>query len=249
MIAVAGGKGGSGKTTTTVGLARAFSRRGAPVVAADADWDLPNLAELADETGTPVATPESARSGAVESETLEAEPVGREPVGSGKHLTVTRVARGKRPVPVDRREPVVLDAPDRPREHDAAVVLADLDDVVPEDAPLLLDCPAGASPDVAAPLRAADRCVLVTPLRRPALRDAAKTAAIARRLECPPLGIVVTRTRSVPDAVSELFRCPVLGRIPAKSPVPLEDAAVEAAYDSAAETLVETYGRDRWRIA
>ncbi|MFW6000490.1 MAG: AAA family ATPase, partial [Halorubrum sp.] len=39
MIAVAGGKGGSGKTTTTLGLARALSRRGAPVVAADADWD------------------------------------------------------------------------------------------------------------------------------------------------------------------------------------------------------------------
>ncbi|OYR81920.1 hypothetical protein DJ84_11815, partial [Halorubrum ezzemoulense] len=29
MIAVAGGKGGSGKTTTTLGLARALSRRGA----------------------------------------------------------------------------------------------------------------------------------------------------------------------------------------------------------------------------
>lgn len=244
MIAVAGGKGGSGKTTTTVGLARALSRRGAPVVAADADWDLPNLAELADETGTPVATPESARSEAVESE-----PVGSESLGPGEHSTVTRVARGKRPVPVDRCAPVVLDAPDRPRQHDAAVVLADLDDVVPEDAPLLLDCPAGASPDVAAPLRAADRCVLVTPLRRPALRDAAKTAAIARRLECPPLGIVVTRARSVPDAVSELFGCPVLGRVPARSPVPLEDAAVEAAYDSAAETIVETYGHDRWRVA
>ncbi|WP_281193968.1 MinD/ParA family protein [Halorubrum sp. F4] len=254
MIAVAGGKGGSGKTTTTVGLARALSRRGAPVVAADADWDLPNLAELADETGTPVATPESPRSGAVESETLEAKSTGSGSVGSGSiepggRSTVTQVARGKRPVPVDRCAPVVLDAPDRPRQHDAAVVLEDLDDVVPEDAPLLLDCPAGASPDVAAPLRAADRCVLVTPLRRPALRDAAKTAAIARRLECPPLGVVVTRGRSVPDAVSELFRCPVLGRIPARSPVPLEDAAVEAAYDSAAETLVETYGRDRWRIA
>ncbi|MDZ5813368.1 P-loop NTPase, partial [Halorubrum sp. AD140] len=50
MIAVAGGKGGSGKTTTTLGLARALSRRGAPVVAADADWDLPNLARLAAET-------------------------------------------------------------------------------------------------------------------------------------------------------------------------------------------------------
>ncbi|MFC5278530.1 MinD/ParA family protein [Halorubrum rubrum] len=236
MIAVAGGKGGSGKTTTTVGLARALSRRGAPVVVADADWDLPNLVELADETGEPVATP-------------DASPARGAPV-SDDRPTVTRVARGERPVPVDRRVPVVLDAPDRPSEHDAATVLADLDDVVPEDTPLLLDCPAGASPDVAAPLRAADRCVLVTPLHRPALRDAAKTAAVARRLDCPLLGIVVTRAESVPDAVSDLFGCPVLGRVPPKSPVPLADASVETAYDAAAAALVETYGGgERWRIA
>ncbi|SMO78815.1 MinD/ParA family ATP-binding protein [Halorubrum cibi] len=233
MIAVAGGKGGSGKTTTTVGLARAFSRRGAPVVAADADWDLPNLVELADETGEPVATPESTR------ETSDPRDAS----------TVLGVARGERTLRVDRSAPVVLGAPGRPRERDAATVFADLDDVVPADTPLLLDCPAGASPDVAAPLRAADRCVLVTPLHRPALRDAVKTAAIARRLGCPPLGVVVTRSRSVPDAVSELFGCPVLGQIPTKSPVPLEDAAVEAAYDVVAAEIVETYGDDRWRIA
>ena len=244
MIAVVGGKGGSGKTTTTVGLARALSRRGAPVVAADADWDLPNLAELADETGTPAATPAAAGSGS-----LGSEAPGTGPIGPADRSTVAHVARGERPLPVDRSAPVVLDAPDRPREHDAATVLTDLDDVVPEDAPLLLDCPAGASPDVAAPLRAADRCVLVTPLRRPALRDTVKTAAIARRLDCPPLGTVVTRARSVPEAVSALFGRPVLGRIPPESPVPLENTAVEAAYDAAAEALVEAYGGDRWRIA
>ena len=244
MIAVVGGKGGSGKTTTTVGLARALSRRGAPVVAADADWDLPNLAELADETGSPAATSEAART-----EVLGSETPGMEPTGPADRSTVTRVAHGKRSLPVDRFAPVVLDAPDRPREHDAATVLADLDDVVPEEAPLLVDCPAGASPDVAAPLRAADRCVLVTPLRRPALRDTVKTAVIARRLDCPPLGAVVTRARSVPDAVPELFGRPVLGRIPPKSRVPLEDPSVESAYDAAAEALVEAYGEDKWRIA
>ncbi|RAW44854.1 cell division inhibitor MinD [Halorubrum sp. 48-1-W] len=244
MIAVAGGKGGSGKTTTTVGLARALSRRGAPVVSADADWGLPNLAKLADETGTPVATPEATRS-----EVDGAEPLGSNPIERGERPTVTQVARSERPVPVDRCTPVVLDAPERPREHDAVAVFADLSDAVPEEAPLLLDCPAGASPDVAAPLRTADRCVLVTPLRRPALRDVAKTAVIARRLGCPPLGVVVTRARSVPDAVSDLFDCPVLGRIPPRAPTPLEDADVESAYDTAARALVEAYGEGRWRIA
>jgi len=44
MLAIAGGKGGSGKTTTTLGLARAID---APTLAADADCDLPNLHALA----------------------------------------------------------------------------------------------------------------------------------------------------------------------------------------------------------
>ena len=44
MFAIAGGKGGSGKTTTALGLARAVD---APTHAVDADCDLPNLHALA----------------------------------------------------------------------------------------------------------------------------------------------------------------------------------------------------------
>ena len=233
MIAVAGGKGGSGKTTTTVGLARALSRRGAPVVAADADWDLPNLAELAAETGRPAAT-----AGLTDTETRPPTP-----------LSIEAVACGSATIPADRAEPTVLAAPDRPREVDETSVLGRLDGVIPDDTPTLLDCPAGASPDAAAPLRVADRCVLVTPLRRPAIRDAAKTAAIARRLDCPPLGTIVTRAQSVPDALTDLLDCPVLARTPPSEPDPLSDDAVRSAYDAAANRIIETYGSERWRVA
>ncbi|ESP89504.1 nucleotide-binding protein, partial [Candidatus Halobonum tyrrellensis] len=44
MLAVTGGKGGTGKTTTTLGLARALDGR---TLAVDADWDLPDLHALA----------------------------------------------------------------------------------------------------------------------------------------------------------------------------------------------------------
>lgn len=44
MLAIAGGKGGCGKTTTTLGLARAHPDR---VLAADLDWDMPNLHAVA----------------------------------------------------------------------------------------------------------------------------------------------------------------------------------------------------------
>jgi len=43
MIAIAGGKGGSGKTTTALGLARAFARQGEDPIVADCDVDMPDL--------------------------------------------------------------------------------------------------------------------------------------------------------------------------------------------------------------
>jgi septum site-determining protein MinD len=43
VLAVAGGKGGSGKTTTTLGLARAFAQRRRRPLVVDCDLDAPNL--------------------------------------------------------------------------------------------------------------------------------------------------------------------------------------------------------------
>ncbi|VTT87789.1 Septum site-determining protein MinD [Halorubrum sp. DM2] len=232
MIAVAGGKGGSGKTTTTLGLARALSRRGAPVVAADADWDLPNLARLAAETAVDsmVAGPES---GAVDRDAR----------------TVLDAARGTDLVRPDRSGPTVLAAPEAPRSVDANATFDALDGATPGSAPVLLDCPAGASPDVAAPLRAADRSLIATPLRRAALRDAAKTAAIARRLDCPPLGAVAIGETSVPEEVATLLGCPVLGEIPDGGGAPLSDPAVREAYDDLARRLGGTAAATEWKIA
>ncbi|MFC7186531.1 cell division inhibitor MinD [Halorubrum yunnanense] len=226
MIAVAGGKGGSGKTTTTLGLARALSRRGAAAVAADADWDLPNLAPLAAEVTD-----------------------GAGATGERDRRTVVDAARNRGTVSPGRAAPAVFAAPDDPEAVDPAPTFEALRSAIPDDAPTLLDCPAGASPDAAAPLRAADRSLLVTPLRRSALRDAAKTAAIARRLDCPPLGVVAVRASSVPDPVADLLGCPVLGRIPAAAPSPLSDPAVRSAHDDLARRLARGYGAERWLVA
>lgn len=48
MIAVAGAKGGCGKTVTTLGLIDAFARAGTPSVAVDADRQLPSLHVIGD---------------------------------------------------------------------------------------------------------------------------------------------------------------------------------------------------------
>jgi septum site-determining protein MinD len=47
MLAVAGGKGGCGKTTTALGLARTLARRGRDPLVLDGDCDMPDLHHLA----------------------------------------------------------------------------------------------------------------------------------------------------------------------------------------------------------
>lgn len=56
MIAIAGAKGGCGKTITTLGLAEAFARRGTPALAVDADRQLPNLHVVAGVDREPTLT-------------------------------------------------------------------------------------------------------------------------------------------------------------------------------------------------
>ncbi len=230
MIAVAGGKGGSGKTTTVVGLARALARRGTAVVAADADWDLPNLARLAAETAD------------------DARAASDRATGPDDPPSVVDAVRERTSVRPDRAAPTVLAAPADPLSVDAASVLADLGNATPDDVPVVLDCPAGAAPDAAAPLRAADRSLVVTRLRRAALRDAAKTAALARRLGCPPVGAVAVGRASAPDGVAALLGCPVLGDVPDGGPEPLSDAAVRAAYDDLARRIARTEAASAWRV-
>jgi len=246
VIAVTGGKGGSGKTTTTVGLARALARRGASVVAADADWDLPNLTAVASETAESLA--ESKRYADETARDTDGPTQPTTPLDPGETSVLDAVADGKR-VLVERSTPTYLDAPGPGANAEPTHTFETLDTLVSPSSPLFVDCPAGVSPDAAAPLRAADGCVLVTPLRRAALYDAVKTAAFARRLDCPPVGAVVVRTESTPSAVESLLECPVLGHVPECPPTPLSNQSVQSAYDVIARRLCVTHGDEQWHVA
>ena len=195
MLAIAGGKGGSGKTTTTLGVARAIDGH---TLAVDADCDLPNLHALA---GVPRDPPPGDRG----------HPDPGEP-------TATRV------VPVPR------DAPDglggrlrRLRDDDPGLAL--------------VDCPAGAGPDVTVPLRVADRVLLVSTACVAGLRDAAKTAAMARAVGTPVVGCVLTRARLAPPGVGGLLGCPVVATVP-DAVDPLDDPGAERAYRTVAREVV-----------
>jgi septum site-determining protein MinD len=190
MLAIAGGKGGVGKTTTALGLAAALPDR--PLVV-DADCDMPNLHALA---GVPA--------------------------DEGPHACPAHDCR-------------VLPAPD----DDAPVVDRRLERLHAReiDGHTLVDTPAGAGIDAATPLRIADGVVLVSTACAPALRDAAKTASMARAVGTPVVGAVLTRTLARPPNAAELLGCPLLGVVPEAAGRPLDDRRVRERYEAAATAL------------
>lgn len=201
MLAVAGGKGGVGKTTTTLGLAGALARDGRPVRAVDTDCEMPDLHALAGCDREPSL-----------SAVLDCDRVPEQPVST---------------IPGVR----VVAAPPAGERSTVTAALARL-----RDRPTVVDTPAGAGPDAVAPLRVTDHVLLVADGTPQALRDAAKTGAIARELGVSVAGVVLVATHERPDGVEGFLEAPVLGTVPTAAD-PLSNPAVWRAYDRIAERL------------
>ncbi len=211
MLAIAGGKGGCGKTTTTLGLAGALGRMRRSVLATDADVDMPDLHLLADVEPTPnlgaVAAGENV-------ETATHPP----PKLSGVGIVPAPQSMGKR-VPLSGALPQLVGTADH----------------------VLVDCPAGAGPDAATPLRIADHVLLVTTPDPACLRDAAKTAEMARALGTTIIGVVLTRSDHPLPKVERLLGSPVLASIPNGGVAVLADESVVRAYDRLASVLLSKH--------
>lgn len=205
MLAVAGGKGGCGKTTTAACLARAVAEIGANPVVADGDVDSPDLHLVAGATSDP----------------------GLAWLAAGRELDA--VVRPAAELPGVRLLPGGGLRPDS-----LASALHRLGQVPDRT---IVDAPPGASPAVAACLRAADATIVVSTPTRRSLADAAKTAAMARALDAPVVGAVVTRSDG--DApVQHYLNSPALAHVPPASS-PLEDARVRERYAAVAKAIAE----------
>lgn len=190
MYAVAGGKGGVGKTTTTLNLAAAFAESGADTAVVDADLGMTNLGEL-----LAIETEHSVHDVLAGEATVEAALVD----GPGG-VSVLAGDRG-------------LDAYDRadPAELRGVVErLRERFDVV------LADTGAGLSHASLVPYGLADGVVLVTTADGVAATDTGKTAEMVRQVDGTVLGVVVTRTGTAADAVGTAERVgePLLGSVP-----------------------------------
>ncbi len=204
MLAIAGGKGGCGKTTTAVGLARGLAAPGTRPLVVEADLDMPDLHH---------------RTG------VDRRPGIDDAVDRGDPRNVAQSAS---------RFPGIDVLPCG--GADTATAAALFERLADGRGPILLDCPAGASPDAAAPLRAADRTVLVSTPREQSLRDAAKTAAMARELDAPPAAVVLVRSDGGVDP-SELLGCEAVVHVPELSEPPLETEESAARHRQCAKLL------------
>jgi len=204
MLAIAGGKGGCGKTTTALGLARGLARLGRRPLVVDADLDMPDLHHRA---------------------------------GVDRAPGLAAAADSRRPASVARPASRFPDIDVLPcGDADTATAARAFDRLGDCSRPVLLDCPAGAGPDAVTPLRAADRSVVVSTPRERSLRDAAKTAAMARQLDATPAAVVLVRSDGTVEP-GPLFDCGNVVHVPPLPQPPLETKESTAKHLQCAKTV------------
>lgn len=231
--AIAGGKGGVGKTTTTLNVAAALAAAGNSVVAVDVDLAMANLGQMLGIEADDGPTVHDVLAGDADiDETVHETEFGFDVVPGTQKL------EGFANADPARLRSAVLDP------------LRDRYDVV------LMDTSAGLSHEVTVPLGLADSVLLITTADVVAIKDAAKTGELTSRVDGRVEGVVLTRARdneATEQIIEELGDqvlavIPEDGRISMNAPVAAAESQTAAAYSGLAarlfgkEALDETAG-------
>lgn len=199
VLVVTSGKGGVGKTTTSVNLAIALRQQGHSVAVLDADLGMPNVAAFLSTDGE--TTLHDVLAGEADTEEAIVE------VGDGLGFVFGEQA-------LDRfadAEPARLEA--------VVEALADRYQYV------LVDTGGGLSYEGVYPIELADGVLLVTSPIPAAIADTRKSKQLAERLGVPVRGVIVTRVDegTNPESIASELDVDFLGAVPS------DDAVVESA--------------------
>ena len=202
VIAVAGAKGGVGKTTTAINLGVALAQTGQTVAVVELDLAMANIIDF-----------------------LQFEPDRTlHDVLSGTAPTTEAL------YPIDDRMHVLPSGTELAGFN--AINVAALAPVIRSLRPaydfVLLDTAAGVSPETIYPLRLADEVLIVSTPRVAAIRDAKKTIELADRVNGEVMGVVFVRAGSgrapPPERLATFLETDLVGVVP-------EDGTVAAAQD------------------
>lgn len=190
VLAITSGKGGVGKTTTTINLGIALWARGNTVALVDTDLGMANLAV---------------------SLGFDADPTLHD-VLAGRTTLDDALLRAK-------EGEVTLLAGDRDLTAYPDATMEDLDPIINTLAEnrdyVLLDCGAGRSYESLNPLQTADSIILVTTPGLPAIENTSKTQRLVQRIDTPIRGIVINRLRDEdPKPIVRQLGMDLLGTIP-----------------------------------
>ena len=198
VYTIASGKGGAGKTTTTLNLGTSLAMLGKKTIILDADIGMANLGLLVGLEKSKITLHEVlAGTATVEEATyngLDGLPENLNIIPCGLSL------KGFQDANIDNLKDVV------------SSIVEDADYVI-------IDSPAGITKDSVVPLLVADKVLMVANPDLTSLSDALKIKALCEMLERPVEGVVLNRVTSDkteidPNKVSELLGLKVLKTIP-----------------------------------
>jgi septum site-determining protein MinD len=202
IIVITSGKGGVGKTTTTINLGAAMNYFGKDVLIIDGNLTTPNVGIHLNSPEVPVSLNHVLAGKADAFEAVYEHESGVKIMPSS--LSIKELSKIKL---------------DRMKDYK--------DDFKKIAEYIIVDSSAGLGNEALSLIALADELIIVTNPEMPAITDALKTIKIAEQMKKTILGVIVTRVRKndiemQPDAVKEILEVPILGMVP-------EDISVQKA--------------------
>ncbi|MBT4135576.1 P-loop NTPase [archaeon] len=192
--AIISGKGGVGKTTTTINLGTSMNHLGEDVTIIDANLTTPNIGIHLGAPIVPITLNHVLDGQAQVEDAIYEHDSGTKIIPASLSLKETEKIEYKKLGEVVKKLKKITNF-------------------------ILIDSAAGLGEEAKASLNAADEIILVTNPEMPAVTDALKTIKLAEEMNKPVLGVIITRYRGARTEMSisnikDMLEVPILGIIP-----------------------------------